>query len=138
MSRFVLDASIALTWYFPDEKSKNAEDVLARFASGEHAVVTPFWRHEILNALLFSERRKRITSRITNQFLFELSALPISVDNAFLSGVVFEDVQALCRKHRLTAYDAAYLELAIREKCSIATLDEDLARAAISEGVSRL
>jgi predicted nucleic acid-binding protein len=60
----------------------------------------------------------------------------VDLDVPTSAAVVFNATQALCRKHGLTAYDAAYLELAIREKNALATIDEDLRRAAIAETVS--
>jgi predicted nucleic acid-binding protein len=84
--------------------------------------------------LLVGERRKRLTEELTHEFLLDLDQLPFFSDQA--NGErVFGDVQRLCRKHRLTAYDAAYLELAIREGCALATVDDDLKRAAIAEEV---
>jgi predicted nucleic acid-binding protein len=136
VNRFVLDASVALSWCFPEENSKTAEAAINNFAAGAHAFVTAFWRHEVLNALLHSERRNRISAALTAQFLSELSGVPITADASDSGRVVFGEVKALSRKHRLTAYDAAYLELAIREKCALATLDEELVKAAKSEGVS--
>jgi hypothetical protein len=61
VSRVVLDASTVLTWCFPDEVSQKAMEISERIAGGERVVVPAFWRHEILNALLVGERRKRIT-----------------------------------------------------------------------------
>lgn len=57
----VLDASIVLTWCFPDEKAQKAQEISERIAGGDLVVVPPFWPHEILNALLAGEKRKRIT-----------------------------------------------------------------------------
>jgi predicted nucleic acid-binding protein len=88
----------------------------------------------MLNALLVGERRKRLTSDLTQSFLNDLDRLPIDVDLP-ASSTVFTATQALCREHGLTAYDAAYLEIAIRERNVLATVDEDLRRAALAEGV---
>ena len=72
MSQFVLDASIVLTWCFPDEASQKAEEISERIASGDRIVVSAFWRYEVLNALLVGERRKRITPALTQAFLDDL------------------------------------------------------------------
>ena len=138
MSRFVLDASIVLTWCFPDEESQKAEAISERIAAGDRVIVPAFWRHEMLNALLVGERRKRITSDLTKAFIDDLERLPVDVDLPASSAIVFNATQVLCRKHGLTAYDAAYLEIAIREKNALATVDEDLRRAAVAEGVQVL
>jgi predicted nucleic acid-binding protein len=84
VSRFVLDASTVLTWCFPDEKAQKAEEVSERIV-GDTVIVPAFWRHEIVNGL------------------------PVDVDAGATDEVVFSTTQALCRKHSLTAYDAAYL-----------------------------
>jgi predicted nucleic acid-binding protein len=135
VSQFVLDASIILTWCFPDEESQKALEISERIAAGERVAVPAFWRHEILNALLVGERRKRITPELTQAFLDDLDRLPVDVDPPAGAAVVFKLTQALCRKHGLTAYDAAYLELAMRDNQPLATVDEQLRRAALAENV---
>lgn len=135
MSRFVLDASVPLPWCFPDEEDKKAERVAERIAVGDRVVVPAFWRHEMLNALLVGERRRRLTPELTQAFIEDLQRLPVDVDVHADSDTVFATTHALCRKHRLTAYDAAYLEIALRENIALATLDEELKRAAVADGV---
>jgi len=134
----VLDASIALTWCFPDEKAQKAEEISQRIASGETVIVPAFWWHEILNALLVGEKRKRLTPDLTRAFIGDLSRLPIEVDLRIISANMFKETESLCRKHGLTAYDSAYLEIALRQGHALATADEDLRRAAIAEGVQVL
>jgi predicted nucleic acid-binding protein len=138
VSRFVLDASVVLTWCFPDEASQKAAEISERFSVGDRAVVTPFWRHEVLNAMLTGERRKRLTRDLTAVFIEDLNRLPIDHDNASNDLVAFASTQELCRRHDLTAYDAAYLEIAIRNRIGLATLDRDLIRAAAAENVTLL
>jgi predicted nucleic acid-binding protein len=133
VNRFVLDASIVLTWCFPDEESKKAQEVAERIAAGDRVIV-PAWRHEMLNALLVGEKRKRLTPELTQAFIDDLVRLPVDIDIPS-SSTVFNLVQALCRKHGLTPYDAAYLESAMREKNGLATVDQDLRRAAAAERV---
>jgi predicted nucleic acid-binding protein len=135
MSRFVLDASTVLTWCFPDEESQKALEISERIAGGERVAVPAFWRHEILNALLVGERRKRLTPELIRAFLDDLNRLPVDIDEQGTPATVFDTTQALCRKHGLTAYDAAYLELAMRGSAALATVDEELRRAAIAEDV---
>ncbi len=133
MSRFVLDASIVLTWCFPDENSVLARYVASMFKRGDTAVAPSFWPHEVLNALLIGEKRKRISTEMTQSFLADLALLPI-VLQPFSSEVVFERVQSLGRQHGLTAYDAAYLDLALDSALALATLDDDLIRAGKDAG----
>jgi predicted nucleic acid-binding protein len=138
VSRIVLDASIALTWCFPDEKAQKAQEISERIATGDSVVVPAFWAHEILNALLVGEKRKRLTRELMRAFLEDLNRLPIEVDLPGTPPIVFGETQSVCRKHGLTAYDAAYLEIAIRSGCQLATGDDELRRAALAEGIEVL
>ncbi len=128
MSRFVVDASVVLTWCFPDENGAMAQHVAGMFKQGDTAVAPSFWPHEVLNALLAGERRKRISKELVRSFLDDLAMLPIALER-FPAGVVFDRIHRLSRDHGLTAYDAAYLDLALDSGLPLATLDEDLARA---------
>ena len=133
MSRFVLDASIVLAWCFPDENAAIAQHVAGMFKQGDTAVVPAFWPHEVLNALLVGEKRKRISKELVRRFLDDLAALPVALEQ-FPAGVVFDRVQHLSREHDLTAYDAAYLDLALDSGLPLATLDEDLVQACKKSG----
>ena len=128
MSRFVVDASVVLTWCFPDENGAMAQHVAGMFKQGDTAVAPSFWPHEVLNALLVGERRKRISKELVRSFLDDLAMLPIALER-FPAGVVFDRIHQLSRDHGLTAYDAAYLDLALDSGLPLATLDEDLVRA---------
>ncbi len=128
MSRFVLDASVVLMWCFPDENAAMAQHVAGMFKHGDTALVPSFWPHEVLNALLVGEKRKRISKELVRSFLDDLATLPIVLEQ-FPAGVVFGRIQHLSREHGLTAYDAAYLDLALDSRLPLATLDEDLVRA---------
>lgn len=128
MSRFVLDASVVLAWCFPDENAALAQHVAGMFKRGGTAIAPSFWPHEVLNALLTGEKRKRISKELVRNFLDDLATLPIVLEQ-FPAAVVFQRIQHLSREHGLTAYDAAYLDLAVDSGLPLATLDEDLARA---------
>jgi len=128
VSRFVLDASVVLTWCFPDENAAMAQHVADMFKQGDAAIAPSFWPHEVLNALLAGEKRKRISKELVGSFLDDLATLPIFLEQ-FPVTTVFDRVQQLSRAHGLTAYDAAYLDLARVSGLPLATLDEDLARA---------
>lgn len=128
MSRFVLDASVVLTWCFPDENAALAQHVAGMFKRGDTAVAPSFWPHEILNALLVGEKRKRISKELVRSFLEDLATLPIMLE-PLPAEIVFGRIQRLSREHGLTAYDAAYLDLALDKGLPLASLDEDLARA---------
>jgi predicted nucleic acid-binding protein len=128
VSRFVLDASVVLTWCFPDENAPMAKHVADMFKRGDTAIVPSFWPHEVLNALLVGEKRKRISRELVRSFLDDLARLPIVLEQ-FPAAIVFDRVQHFSRLHGLTAYDAAYLDLAADSGFPLATLDEDLMRA---------
>jgi predicted nucleic acid-binding protein len=128
VSRFVLDASVVLTWCFPDENAALAQHVAGMFKRGDTAVAPSFWPHEILNALLVGEKRKRISKELVRSFLEDLATLPIMLE-PLPAEIVFGRIQRLSREHGLTAYDAAYLDLALDKGLPLASLDEDLARA---------
>ena len=134
MSRFVLDASVVLSWCFPDENAAVAQHVADRFKQGDAALASSFWPHEVLNALLAGERRKRISEEMIQTFLDDLALLPVTLE-ASPAGIVFDRVQALSRRHELTPYDAAYLDLAVENGLALATLDEALVRACQNAGV---
>lgn len=134
MSRFVLDASVVLTWCFPDENTASAQHVADRFKQGDTALALSFWPHEVLNALLAGERRKRISQEMMQSFLVDLATLPVALEQ-FPAGVVFDRIQSLSRKHGLTSCDAAYLDLALEKGLALATLDEALVRACKNAGV---
>jgi len=129
VSRFVIDASVVLTWCFPDENADTAEHVAALFKRGDTAVAPSFWPHEVLNALLVGEKRKRISRELVASVLDDLAALPIVLEQ-FPSRVILDRLQQLSRDHGLTSYDAAYLDLALTSDLTLATFDADLARAA--------
>ena len=134
MSRFVVDASVVLTWCFPDENSALAERVAQMFKEGDSAIAPSFWPHELLNALLVGEKRKRISGDLIRAFLTDLATLPIVLQES-QADAVFDGIQSLSREHGLTAYDAAYLDLAQTNGLPVATLDEDLMRACARTGV---
>jgi predicted nucleic acid-binding protein len=128
VSRFVLDASVVLTWCFPDKNAAMAQHVAGMFKRGDTALAPSFWPHEVLNALLAGEKRKRISRELIRSFLDDLATLPVALEQ-FPAGIVFERIQHVSREHDLTAYDAAYLDLAQDSGLPLATLDEHLLRA---------
>jgi predicted nucleic acid-binding protein len=134
VSRFVVDASVVLTWCFPDENSALAQRVAHMLKEGDSAIAPSFWPHEVLNALLVGERRKRISGDLIRTFLTDLATLQIVLQE-LQADAVFDRIQALSREHGLTPYDAAYLDLAQTNRLPVATLDEDLLRACAKTGV---
>ncbi|MFN5757649.1 MAG: type II toxin-antitoxin system VapC family toxin [Planctomycetia bacterium] len=129
----MLDCSLAVAWFFEDEISRYAQAVEDSLPTAA-AVVPSLWPLEVANALLMGERRKRATEAKVTAFLNLLAALPISVDDD-TAGRAWQSSLHLARSHRLSVYDAAYLELAIRQRLPLATLDDNLAAAANAAGV---
>ncbi len=130
---FVLDASVAATWALSDESSPVAELADSRLDS-DTALVPRIWWYEIRNLLVINERRLRITAADSDNFLQNLCGFPIEIDQGQDERTLFR----LARQHRLSFYDAAYLELAHRHRIPIATLDRALQLAAVSAGISLL
>jgi predicted nucleic acid-binding protein len=128
---FVVDASIAGAWLLPDEDDALAEQAMARMAE-EDAVAPDLLRHEIRSILLSAERRGRISDDFVHSALARFRGLPLQ-----LAGPGDDtEVVRLSRKYRLSAYDAAYLALALLQKLPLATLDHRLAEAARAEGIA--
>ncbi len=130
----VLDNSISIAWCFEDETGAYADAVLDRLAS-TRAVVPALWPLEAANALLMGERRKRTTEAKVARWIAFLASLPITIDDA-TNAHAWGDTLSLARGHGLTAYDAAYLELAMRRGLPLATLDAKLKAAAEAVGVT--
>jgi predicted nucleic acid-binding protein len=136
---FVLDASVALGWLLEDASSANQPysqlvfDQLEQSAS--RAFVSGVWPFEIANGIAKGERRGRVDENRSQRFLRALAAAPIEVDNESATKAQTETLH-LARRFGLSAYDASYLELALRRSLPIATLDTDLLAAANLAGVT--
>jgi len=126
---FVMDASITAAWCFPDEDASAATRAFDRIVD-ETAIVPALWWFELRNVLLVGERRGRLNARQIDGFLRLLRDLPIAIDRSPDEAAIFD----LARRHGLTFYDAAYLELARRGN-ALATLDRALLKAAEAEHV---
>ncbi len=135
MTDFVLDCSVSMTWWFEDETDAYAERVLD-YLDEASAIVPAIWPLEVANALLVAERRNRITSRASDRVADFIVTLPIHVDDKTHAHALGATM-ALAREYALTAYNAAYLELAMRLDVPLATADRPLAGAARASGVPR-
>lgn len=129
----VVDASVTAAWCFQDEATE-ASRALHRSLPHRQVVVPVLWHAECANLLLTAERRERVSAEQCSELLDLLAALPIETDGeiAHIRGSVIR----LARAHRLTAYDAIYLELAVRRGMALATRDKDLRRAAAAADVA--
>ena len=132
----VLDASVTLAWCFADEATPAALDVLERLdaAPATAPAVIPL---EVANILALAERRRRITPARVAEFVALMAGLPIVIDDQSTARALRE-VLDLARAERLTAYDACYLELAMRLGIALASKDAKLRRAATGLGVPLL
>ena len=133
MNDFVLDAPVALAWFLDDEQAPQAGIVRSRLVR-DKAFVPQLWRLEVRNGLIIAERRGRLSANRMNECLEALKWLPIQTD----SEAVLEMVVSLARLHKLSCYDAVYLELAKRRDAALASFDGALLRAAAKEGVQVL
>jgi predicted nucleic acid-binding protein len=133
LTGIVVDASVALAWCFPDEGSDYADRVLVALEG--HAILVPaLWSIEITNALLVAERRKRVRQLETRRFIDLLSDLKVEREARSVADAV-SNVLPLGREYVLSAYDAAYLDVAIRHGVPLATLDSNLRRASTRAGI---
>lgn len=134
MSRFILDCSVTMAWCFSDESDPRALNMLNSLATRE-ALVPGHWPLEVANVLAGAERKKRITAERIARFIDILGTLPIVIDDQTATKSL-GDTLRLARTHQLTAYDAAYLELAMRTGCPLASLDGSLNGTAVGLGVA--
>ena len=137
MTDFVLDNSVAMRWLLESNKTSDqtyAREVLKRFSKNE-AIVPNLWHLEAVNVLLGAEKRSEITIGEVEGFISQLENLPIHVDH-LTAHQSFSRILALGRAYNLSSYDAAYLELAIREGIPLATLDKNLIKSAKKSGIN--
>jgi predicted nucleic acid-binding protein len=132
----VLDSSATLAWIYSDERSEAVADVFDRLTAAG-AWVPSLWRLEMANVLEMGVRRGLIDAAFRDATLADLEVLPIQTDpdtdkNAWRSTL------RLAERHRLTLYDAAYLELAQRRGLPLASLDRELRAAASEENIALL
>ncbi|MDH4155387.1 MAG: type II toxin-antitoxin system VapC family toxin [Nitrospira sp.] len=131
---FVLDCSVTITWLFDHESTEDTDGLLGKLFGPEKAVVPQHWVLEVGNVLLGAERLKKKTPADTTLFLNLLSKLAIESD-VHTEHHATTTTLALGRRHHLSSYDAAYLELAMRLGLPLATLDRSLRKAAQAEGI---
>lgn len=130
---FVVDASVTLAWHFRDEANPLANAILERTIV-EAIVVPTHWALEVANGVVMGERRGRASQDQAARLMQRLDAIDIEVDDIGHESVM-TFIMPLARAHRLTVYDALYLELAERRGLPLATFDGALAAAARSVGV---
>ena len=129
----VLDASATLAWLFDDERDDGAI-AMAEAILRDGAIVPALWRLELRNALLAAERRGRLTAKEVAEILADVRTLPIEVAEALPRSSTESELE-LARTHRLSVYDAAHLELAVRLGVPLMSRDASLNAAAADLGL---
>lgn len=133
MPSFVLDSSVALAWYLPRQQTART-DVLMHRTAEAGALTTALWPIEVANVLMIYERRGQLAAADRIGAIAFYKSVPVEIDDQTASHA-WTTTFDLALRHRLTLYDASYLELALRSGLPLATLDRDLCRAATSLGV---
>ena len=131
---FVVDPSYAMAWVLKDEATSETNKILISLGQGSKAFAPALWRWEIANALLNVEKRNRATKAEVGKHMNLLKSYPIEIDEAAVDQA-WAATHLLAQKHKLTSYDASYLELAIRRGLPLASLDAELQVAAKAENV---
>lgn len=132
----VVDASLALSWMFADEQTPLCMGILQQ-VSRTGAVVPTLWRLEMANSLQTAVRRRRIDATYRDSMIQKLQLLPIEIDSE-TNEFAWTTTLHLAAIHRITVYDASYLELTIRRSLPLATRDDQLAAAAVAAGATLL
>lgn len=137
IKQFVLDSSLAVAWCLDDEKTSETESVLNLFSGGAEALVPHLWAWDVNNVLVIVERAKRLTAAQRLERVAVLRSLSIVLDTA-AHELSWSATAELAREHKLTTYDAAYLEMALRLNVPLGSLDVALRTAAKKRGIPLL
>lgn len=135
---FVLDNSVTMRWFFGDGKPQElvyAGKVLDAMKQ-DNALVPVTWGLEVANVIARAEAKGLVTEARSGAFLEMLESVDIDVDTATFAHALSDTLQ-LARRYKLSSYDASYLELALRQGMPLATLDEDLLKAAKKAGIKK-
>ena len=135
MSRFVLDASVALRWFLNDPVPEYAAHVRQLILGGYRAVVPVIWTLEMVNTLVVAERKGNITPAAVDERIWNIEELLDGYIDVQGVGISARNALTAARISGLTAYDASYLDLAQSEKLPLSTLDAQLRKAAERAGV---
>ena len=132
----VLDSSVALAWVYREERSGAIAAVFEQVTEAG-AWVPSLWRLEVANVLEMGVRRGRNNAAFRDATLADFELLPIQTDSE-TEKHAWRTTLRLAERRRLTLYDAAYLELAMRRGVPLASLDRELRAAAAAENVALL
>ncbi len=135
--RFVLDCSLTISWCIQGEQSPGTEQILDDLTEGGMAVVPSLWIWEVNNVLLMAERAGKLDTAKRHQQMILLQKLPINIDEE-AHKQAWNETSTLAHIHKLTVYDATYLELALRQGLPLGSLDKSLRTAAKKLGIKCL
>jgi predicted nucleic acid-binding protein len=135
VKKFVLDCSVSVAWCFGDQRNSYVDSVLESFTKGYEALVPSIWILETINLLVVSERRGRLAESESAHFFELYSCLPISLERTMENVSAYKSILHLAREHDLSAYDAHYIETALRYGIPLATQDSSLRAACKRSGV---
>jgi predicted nucleic acid-binding protein len=136
LDQLVIDSSITVAWFVPDERDVPSQILFDRVIE-DGAVVPLHWPLEVANALLLAMRRRRISPELRADALAQLGKLQLTFDDQTLDNA-WQASLNLADRHGLTLYDACYLELAKRLNLPLATLDKELNAAGRRLGLTVL
>ena len=134
MEAFVADASVTIGWVHPAQATTHTEAMLDAMGRGARLEVPALWSLEVANALLVLQRRRKLSAAERQEGLRWLRSLPLHVDHE-MAALAFSRLSELASEHRLSVYDAAYLELAERRQLMLGCKDGPLRKAARRAGV---
>ncbi len=132
---FVADASVAIGWVHPAQATKQTAAMLDAIAAGATLEVPALWPLEVANALIVLVRRRKVSEDDRQVGLGWLRGLRVRIDHE-MSALALSRLSELAAAHRLSVYDAAYLELAQRRRLALGCKDGPLRTAAKHAGVS--
>jgi predicted nucleic acid-binding protein len=138
LNRFVLDASVALSWFIDKPVAPDAEHARQLLATGWTARVPAIWQLEMINGFVKAERRRSLSGVEVDKSFVEMQRLLATSVRQDLGLSLLEDTLMLARSLQVTSYDASYIELATREGLPLTTLDKGLRAAAAKAGVALL
>ncbi len=130
---YVLDCSVAMTWFFDDEYTAST-DALKEMLRNGSVIVPTIWPFEVANVLWSTERQKRIKPYQSEKIKHLIQKLPIEVDNHLESDPLGNTLE-LAREYDISVYDASYVDLSLRLGIPLASLDNKLRTAATSAGI---
>lgn len=137
MAAFVMDASVAIAGLSADEDHRESRELVER-AISDGVVVPALWPYEVANILALKSRRGTISAESLKLALRSIRDFLLTIENFKPDSETFTEAIALAQTHRLSVYDAAYVEVALRRRLPLATLDARLLAAAHAAGVAIL